>query len=45
MFFWQQFHSLDLESVEDNLEHDLAGMADESDGTIVLTLLEAAFPL
>ena len=28
LFFCQQFLSLDLESVEDNSEHDLAGMAD-----------------
>ena len=39
----QQFLSLGLESVEDNLEHDLAGMADKADGTIFLTLLEVAF--
>ena len=43
LFFCQQFFSLGLESVEDNSEHDLAGMADQADGTIVLTLLEVAF--
>ena len=41
LFFRQQ--SLGLESVKHNLEHDLAGMADQADGTIVLTLLEIAF--
>ena len=35
--------SLGLESVEDNSELDLAGMADQADGTIVLTLLSVAF--
>ena len=51
MSFCQQFPSLGLESVEDNSEHDLVGMADEADGTIVLTadgtigltLLEVSF--
>ena len=43
LFFCQQFLSLGLESVEDSAEHDLAGMADKADGTIVLTLLEVAF--
>ena len=28
LFFCEQFRSLGLESVEDNLEHGLAGMAD-----------------
>ena len=42
-FFCQQFFSLGLESVEDKSEHDLAGMADRADGTIVLTLPEVAF--
>ena len=28
LFFCKQFLSLDLESVEDNSEHDLAGVAD-----------------
>ena len=28
LFFYQQFLSLGLESLEDNSEHDLAGMAD-----------------
>ena len=41
--FCQQFLSLGLESVEDDSEHDLAGMANKADGTIVLTLLEVAF--
>ena len=40
-FFCQQF--LSLESVVDDLEHNLAGMAGKADGTIVLTLLEVAF--
>ena len=31
------------EAVEDNSEHDLPGMADYSDGTIVPTLLVVAF--
>ena len=39
LFYYQQFLRLGLESVE----HDLAGMADQADGTIVLTLLEVAF--
>ena len=43
LFFCQQFLSLGLESVEDNLEHDHTGMADQADGTIVLTLGEVAF--
>ena len=43
LFFWQQFLSHDLESVEDNSEHDLPGMADFADGAIVLTLFEVAF--
>ena len=37
------FVSLGLELVEDNSKHDLAGMADQANGTIVLTLLEVAF--
>ena len=41
LFFCQQF--LSLESVVDDLEHNLAGMAGQADGTIVLTLLEVAF--
>ena len=36
LFFCQQFLSLSLESVEDNSEHDLAGMVD---GTIVRPFL------
>ena len=40
LVFCQQFLSLGLESVEDKLEHDLAGMIDS---TLVLTLLEMAF--
>ena len=40
LVFCQQFLSLCLETVEDNFEHDLAGMAD---GKRVLTLLEVAF--
>ena len=43
LFFCQQFLSLGLESVEDNSGHDLAGMAEKPDGTIVMTLLEVAF--
>ena len=43
LFFCQEFLSLGLESVEDNSEHDLAGITDLADGTIVLTLLEAVF--
>ena len=43
LFFCQQFLSLGLELVEDNLEHDLAGMADKADGRLELTLLEVAF--
>ena len=42
-FFCQQFLGLGLESVEDNSGHDLAGMAEKPDGTIVMTLLEVAF--
>ena len=36
LFFCQQFLSLDIEQIKDNLEYDHAGMAD---GVIVLTLL------
>ena len=36
LFFYQQFLSLGLESVENDSEHDLTGMAD---GAVVLTLL------
>ena len=43
LFFCQQFLNLGLESGEDNSEHDLAGIADSADCTIVLTLLEVAF--
>ena len=43
LFFFHQFLCPALESVEDNSEHDLAGMADYADGTLVLTLLEVAF--
>ena len=43
MFFCQQFLSFVRESAEGNSEHDLAGLADQADGTIVLTLLEVAF--
>ena len=39
LLFCLQFLSLGLESVEDNSEGDLAGMAEKADGTIVLTLL------
>ena len=39
----QQFLNLSLESVENNLKNDLAGIADSADCTIVLTLLEVAF--
>ena len=40
LFFCQQFPSLGLELIEDNLERDLVEMADKADGTIVMTLLE-----
>ena len=40
LFFCLQFLSFGLESVEDNSEHDLDGMADWADGMIVMTLLE-----
>ena len=43
LFFCQQFLSLCLESAEYNSEHDLVGMADQADGTIVLPLLQIAF--
>ena len=43
LFFFQQFLSLGFQSVENNSEQDLCGMADQTDGTIVLTLLEVAF--
>ena len=43
LFFCQLFLSLGPESVEDNSEHDLAGMADQADGTRILSLLEVAF--
>ena len=43
LLFSQQFLRICLELVEDNSEHDLAGMADWADGMIVLTLLEVAF--
>ena len=42
LFFCRQFFSLGLESVEDNSERDLAEMADQAGGTIVLTWLEVA---
>ena len=38
LFFCQQFLSLDLESVEDNAEHNLAEVPDLADGMIILTL-------
>ena len=41
--FCQQFISLGLEKAEDEMEHDLAGMAYSADGMIVLALLEVAF--
>ena len=40
-FFCHQFLTLDLESVENNSEQDLPGMAHKAHGTIDLTLLEA----
>ena len=43
LFFCQQFLSFGLESVEVNSEHDHAEMADQANGTIVLTLLEVTF--
>ena len=43
LFFCQQFLSLGLELAEDNLEHEPATVADQADGTIVLTLLEVDF--
>ena len=42
LVFCQMFLSLGLESVEDNLERDLAERADQAGGTIVLTWLEVA---
>ena len=44
-FCCQQFLSLGLQSLEDHSEHDLAGMADEANGTLALTLLEVALSL
>ena len=41
LFFCQQF--LGLESAENNSEHDLAGMADQADGKMMLTSFEVAF--
>ena len=41
--FFQQFHSLSLQSVGHNLGHDLAEIADKAVGMIVLTLPEVAF--
>ena len=38
-----QFLSLCLESAENNSEHDLAGMADQADGKMMLTSFEVAF--
>ena len=44
LFFCQQFLSLDLELVEDNLGHDLVRrMADKANDTTVLTLLDVGF--
>ena len=43
LFLSQQFLSLGLESARGNSEYDLAGMADQADGTKVLMLLEVAF--
>ena len=43
LFFFQQFLSLGLESIEDNSECFLAEMTDYAYGTIALTLLEVAF--
>ena len=43
LFFCRQFLSFGLESVEDYWEHDLAGMANYTGVTIVLTLLEVAY--
>ena len=43
LFFCQQFLSTGLESVGENSEHDLAGMTDKADYTIVLTLTEVDF--
>ena len=37
------FFSLDLESIDDNSEHDLAGMADLADGIIAMALLGVSF--
>ena len=39
-FFCQQFLSPGLESVNNNSQHNLAGMADSADGRIVLILLD-----
>ena len=43
LFFCQQFLSLGLESTEDNSKQDLAGVADQADNTMVLTLPKLAF--
>ena len=43
LFFCKQFHSLGLQSVENNSKHDFAGTAESADGTMVLTLLEVVF--
>ena len=43
LFFWQQFLRHDLESVENNSEHDLAGMADLADSTFLLPFFSLPF--
>ena len=43
LFFWQQFLSPGHEWADGNSEHDVSGMADWADGTIVLILLEVVF--
>ena len=43
LFFCQHFLRRSHESNEDNSKHNLAGMADQADGTIVVTLLDVTF--
>ena len=43
LFFCQHFLRRSHESNEDNSKHNLAGMADQADGTIAVTLLDVTF--
>ena len=43
LFFCQQLLSLCFQSVEDHSEHNLAGMADQAYGPVVLALSEISF--